>query len=182
MGKMFEQSAVSQQNQITIATWDASLEAAFKSIDTMIELLLFSTRISPALAGYQKGGYADSGRALKWRTVQTWSMVKRKQVAWTVFFNRFFTFWKAMDPELKDVDVTRLIIRWEQGLPFDDEAQTDEIVKLVNAGIMSKLEAIQRAQDLDPDKAQAELDQINAEHVRAVGNEAAAFQPANTGE
>jgi hypothetical protein len=162
-GKVYEKTVTGTDGDISIAQWDARLDSAFDAVDKMIEMILFTTRISPALAGYQKGGMADSGRALKWRSIATFSMVATKRRYWEDFFYSFFDMWKKIDTELSNVDVYALIIKWQDGLPLDETEEVSNVSQAVNSGIMSKLTAIKRTQELDDKQAQEELGQIGLE-------------------
>jgi hypothetical protein len=172
-GKLFEKSGTGTDSDISISQWDARLDSAFEAIDKLIEMVLFSSRISPALAGYVKGGVAESGRALKWRSIATFSMLNSKRRYWEDFFYNFFEMWKKFDEELESVDVEMLLIKWQDGLPLDTSEVVSDTNTAVQGGFMSKLTAIENTQELDPVEAQKELDQINVEAQKSAETSAA---------
>jgi hypothetical protein len=174
-GKMFERLAGDESN-ISITAWDAQLSSAFDAVDKMIELILFTRRISPALAGYTKGGFAESGRALKWRMISTLSMIQRKRRYWDQFFRQFFEFLFAMEPTLKGMSADALKPRWQDGLPLDQTEEMSNVTSAVNAGLMSKKTGIVKTQEVDLDKAQVELDQINLEQQKEADIENTKFR------
>ena len=162
-GKMFEKTSTGNNDEISVTQWDARLDNAYEMIDKLIEMILFTTRISPALAGYTKGGIAESGRALKWRMVSTIAMVNRKRRYWDDFFYAFFEMLKLISPDYAAIDPLKLIVRWKDGLPVDLETITQDITSQVQSKLMSRLKGIETLQELDEEKARLELVQIDEE-------------------
>ena len=174
-GKMFEKSVSAGDSDISIAQWNAQLEAAFQSIDTMIRMIFFSSRISPPISGMDQGGNVESGRALKWRSINTFAMINRKRKYWDEVLKRFFMFEGEMNREYEKFRDANLIITWQDGLPMDETEIVENVVKRVNAGLMSHLEAIKEMNEVDDDMAQKELDQINSEKQQKADIEASKF-------
>jgi hypothetical protein len=162
-GKMIERMGGDTNNDIGITSWEAQLESAFKQIETMIWLVFFTGRISAPIAGLDKGGQVESGRALKWKSINTNSMIARKRKYWNEAFRRFFEIRKAIDSDFKKAEIDDLVIRWQDGLPLDDTEVAEVATQLVTSGIMSEMTAIQRTQEVDKDGATAELSQIRKE-------------------
>jgi hypothetical protein len=169
-------SANGSENSVDFYAWDAKLESSFKSIDTMIRMVLFTSRISSSIAGFtdERSGNIESGRALKWRSVNTTSMIQRKRIYWTFSINSFFDMANKMVSDLQ-VDPSQLHIEWYDGLPMDDEAFVQSITQQVNTKILSKLTAIQKVNEMSQADAQVELDQINEEDRQEQANQAQAF-------
>lgn len=166
-GKMIEKSASdNKNNKVDIVTWDGKLEASFNAIKMWIQLILFTSRISNPIAGFffdNTGGHAESGKALKWRSVNTNSMITGARNIWNETFLDFFTMWFKMDTDFKDAEAKDQRTLWRDGLPLDDEAIVTNVVKEVNAQLKSKLKGIQEINEVDEKTAQEELDRINAE-------------------
>jgi hypothetical protein len=164
-GKMVEKGVGGVDNSVDIITWDASLNAAFEQIKTLIKLVFVTSRISAPIAGIEdlSGGQSESGRALKWRSVNTFSMINRKRKYFNQAIRNFFNILIKFEEELKNVDVSNLVIKWQDGLPLDDTEVVENVVRQVQSGIMSKLTGIQKTQEIDKDRASTELDQINKE-------------------
>jgi len=161
-GKMVEK-APGGDNTVDIVTWDASLDAAFRQIEKMIELVFFTCRISSPIAGLEKGGQVESGRALKWRSINTFSNINKKRKYFNKVFYKMFEIISKLDSEYKNIDIDKLIIEWQDGLPLDSREITDNIIRQVQAGILSKLTAIQKINEVDKKEANDELEQIKKE-------------------
>jgi hypothetical protein len=161
-GKTYEISSLAGGQSIQIAQWDARLDGAFECVDRMIEMVLFTSRISPALAGYQKGGVADSGRALKWRSIPTYSMVNTKRRYWEDFFYSFFDMLNIIESGL-NLPMEDFKVIWYDGLPQDTTEDVQNVTQLVNSGVMSKLTGIKKTQELKNEEANIELGQIELE-------------------
>jgi hypothetical protein len=163
LGKMYEKAAAGENNDISIAAWDAQLESAFKQIETQLFLVFFTSRISSPIAGLDKGGNVESGRALKWKSINTMSMINRKRKYWEEAIKKFFWMLVQLESNWKDVNLDEMTIHWQDGLPMDDSEIAENVVKLVHNGLMSKLKGTQITQELPEDKAQEEQDKINEE-------------------
>ena len=62
-------------------------------IDSIIDVTLLTSRISSPIAGRaDSGGGVESGKAVIWKSVQTWTAVQKRQGYWTSFFKTFFLF------------------------------------------------------------------------------------------
>lgn len=149
-GKWIEKNG--SEESVDIISWDASLSSAFEQLKELFDKLLFSARLSPALFGRDTGGNLESGRALKWRSVDTFSMLNRKR--------------RYLDPGIKALikmlmelegnkfdDKTVIDISWQDGIPNDTEAKAEYYVQLFNAGLCSKRTAIKNIFDLQDDKS-----------------------------
>jgi hypothetical protein len=179
-GKMIEKAASSNTNNaVDILTWDGQLQASFDSIKMMIQLVLFTSRISNPIAGFffdNSGGQVDSGRALKWKSINTNSMITRKRKNWDEAFQTFFTYLFEMDDEFKKTEDFNLRVKWQDGLPLDVDAVVDNVIKQVGAKVLSKKTGIQQINEVSPEKAQTELDQINAELQTETTTRSTAFR------
>lgn len=159
LGKWIEKGPTGTDNTVDVVTWDASLSASFQQIEKMINQIFFTSRISPPIAGLDNGGYAESGRALKWRSINTLSMINRKRKYWNVAFRKFFTFLNALDNDI-DFDVSKLVVKWQDGLPSDTTEKIQNVTSQVSSGLMSKLTGIQETQELGQEAAQDEYNQV----------------------
>lgn len=181
-GKMIEkaQSGGQGTNNVDVVQWDGQLESSFNAIKMLIQLILFSSRISNPIAGFffdNTGGQVESGRALKWRSINTTSMITKKRNTWNEAFNQFFTMWFNMDDQFKDVpDEIDMNVFWKDGLPLDEEAVVENVIKQVRANVLSQQTAIQKINEVDPDEAQKELDTINDELDTSANRTAGTFR------
>jgi hypothetical protein len=197
---MVEKMGGQGDNDVDIVSWDASLENAFKQIDKLIELTLFTSRISTPISGFnmntRQGGQVDSGRALKWKSINTFSMITRKRKYWSEAFQKFFMYMNVMDDDFKlsddfkmdilwkdglpldrqAIDEQVVNILWKDGLPLDRQAIVDQVVKEINAGLKSKLEGIKQVNEVDDDMAKKELAQIDVERQTQANIESSKFK------
>jgi hypothetical protein len=163
-GKWVEKAPGGQaDNSVEFSTWDASLDASFRQIEMMIRQIFFTSRISAPIAGLEQGGAVESGRALKWRSVNTFAAVSRRRIYWGKALKLFFMMLGEMDKGYKAIKDAKITIGWKDGLPLDEQGVIDTAVQAVNAQIMSKLTAIENTQEKSTTEAQEELDQINKE-------------------
>jgi hypothetical protein len=178
-GKMIEKMGGQGQDSVDIMSWDASLKDAFTQIETLIQLILFTSRISNPIAGFfteRTGSQVESGRALKWKSISTFSMIDRKRKYWNEAFRKYFKYLNAMDDNFNLSDDFKLEVLWKDGLPLDREAIVGQVVKEVNAGLKSKLSGIQQINEVTEDTAQKELDTITAEKQTQANIEASKFR------
>jgi len=163
LGKMYEKAPGNADDSVSIANWNAQLESAFKAIETQLFLIFFTSRISAPISGLDKGGNVESGRALKWKSINTMSMINRKRKYWEEAIKKFFWVLVQTDKNWKNVDLDSLTIHWQDGLPMDSKEIAESVTMLVQNGLMSKLRGTEITQELPDDKAQEEQDQINSE-------------------
>jgi hypothetical protein len=182
-GKMVEKAGGgSGDNSVDIISWDASLESAFKMVDTIIDTTLFTSRISPAIAGraIEGNGGEESGRAIIWKSVQTWTAVKKRQGYWSSFFKTFFKYLGKMDDRfefLTDDVIKEFSIQWNTNLPMDETADTDNLSKQVTSGLKSQKKAIVELQDVTEDEAVSEQEQIKTEQEQEAAIQASSSTP-----
>lgn len=177
-GKLIEKGGGgTQENSVDVVQWDASLSAAFEQVKQLVKMLFFTLRISAPIAGIDdSGGNVESGRALKWKSISTFAMVRRKRVYMEKMFHSLFTFLGLLSPEFAGIDVGALTYRWQDGLPLDSEAEADTAVKLVDSGLMSHKTGIVKVQEVDDNAAQQELEQIGLEKGTAADLDARRFR------
>jgi len=162
-GKMIQKSSYEGDNEIGITSWDPQLEGAFKQIETMIEMVFFTSRISAPIAGIDKGGQVESGRALRWKSINTFSMINRKRNYWEEDIKWYFETLGKMGAFEGVIEQKDIIIYWQDGLPMDSQEIIDNVIRQVNAGLMSKVSAIAEINETDDKTASQELEQVNSE-------------------
>jgi hypothetical protein len=156
------------ENSVELVTWDGQLTAAFEAVKSMMKQLLFTCRLSPAIMGLEveTGGTSESGRSLKWRSVNTLIALGKKRLYWNHSFRQFFSMLADMDPKYASFKDKDLKIDWQDGLPIDITERTQVIVQQVNAGIKSKETAIRELNEVSKEMAQEEIEKINAEQTQ----------------
>jgi hypothetical protein len=168
-GKVVEKSIASSNtdNSVEFGTWDASMAAQFQQIEWLIRLAYGTSRIAGPLTPFPdfNGGNAESGRALKHRSVTTVAMIERKRVYQEQAIKKFFELAKMLDKDLKNINTENLMIEWSDGLPTDEQELTELTLSKVRDGIVSKLDANQRLEGNTLEQAQAEMDQVKKEQT-----------------
>ncbi len=168
-GKWFQKGMSGNQadNEVSVVTWDASLTASFEQIKLMVRQILFTTRISSPIAGFEEGATVESGTALKWRSINTFSSLGRRRIYWEQAIKKFLLYYSQMTEGATDLTeaLDTVKIEWQDSLPMDDDSATDNVVKKVNAKVQSRLKAIMNLNEADRKNAQEELDQIDTEAV-----------------
>jgi hypothetical protein len=147
-------------NKPEYITWDASLESAFKEIDKIIEFLFLFSETSPSVFGLDKGGQAESGRALKFKLIRTLAKISRKKN----YYDEALTWAIVTAQKLKGISkpVEPQII-WQDGIPQDtyEAAQIEEIrLRAGNTSLESSIRRLDGGSDAD---ITAELDKIEKE-------------------
>jgi len=147
-------------------TWDANLDAAFKEIDQMVEFLFLFSETSPSVFGLDKGGTAESGRALKFKLLRTLAKISRKKnyydeaLKWAIKTAlQLKGFKKAEEPQ----------IIWADGIPQDtmEAAQIEEIrLRSKNTSLESSIRRLDGGTDED---ITAEVEKINKENEASMG-------------
>ena len=113
-------------------TWDAQLEAAFKQIDRILEVAMMMSETSPDVFGLNKGGLAESGRALKFRLIRTLAKINRKKLYFDQALRNVFyaaQYLEAVHAGGPDPETIDYRIDWRDGLPEDEleQAQVEQI-------------------------------------------------------
>lgn len=102
--------------EIKYITWDAQLEANFKQIDNLLNMLYILSETGAALLSGTESG-AQSGTALRLRMMSPLAKVNRIRL-------RFDPAIKELFSECLEIDSEQIIIKWRDGLPIEDEMET----------------------------------------------------------
>jgi len=167
-GKMIEKAPTgTAENNVELVTWDGQLSAAFEAVKSMMKQLLFTCRLSPAIMGLEveSGGTSESGRSLKWRSVNTLIALGKKRLYWNDAFRKFFQMLSDMDVTYAALKDKELKINWQDGLPIDITERTQVIVQQVNAGLKSKETAIRELNEIGQEAALEEIEKINQDQT-----------------
>ncbi len=142
--------------------WDAQLEAAFKQIEKLLEILFLTSETSPDVFGLGKNGAAESGRALKFRLLRTLAKVNRKKLYFDQALKNVLYAAQVLDTVHGAGRYRPAIprIEWADGLPQDSlEAAQVEQTRLA-AGNTSLESSVRRMDGLDGKALQEEMDRI----------------------
>jgi hypothetical protein len=178
-GKIIEKANTgSNDNDVSLVTWDGQLTSAFEAIKSMMKQLFFTSRLSAPIVGMEtEGGGVESGTALKWRSVNTLTALGKRHLYWSTAIKKFFWMLGEMSPTYSVFKGKKVQVIWQDGLPIDITERTNVLVQQVNAMIKSKETAIKELNEIDTEQAQEELEKINTEQKQESENQAAGMQP-----
>lgn len=145
--------------------WDAQLEAAFKQIDKLLDLLMMMSEVSPAAFGMDKNGVAESGRALKFRLLRTLAKVNRKKLYFDQGLKNILYAAQVLDVTHGKGGYEPKIprIEWADGLPDDDMEQAQIEQTRTAAGNTSLESSVRRLDNLSGEALQDEVKRIRSE-------------------
>jgi len=131
--------------------WDAKLESAFLEIDKIVDFMFLIGDISPAILGIDKGGQAESGRALKFKLLRTIAKKHRKQLYYdTRIKDLLYTaqeFASANKLEVKGVKSKSpepVTIEWQDGIINDAIEQLEVEERRLDNDLTSPIDSIMR--------------------------------------
>lgn len=158
--------------------WNASLESNFKHIEKMVEFLYMFSETSPSAFGMDKGGVAESGRALKLRLMRTIAKVGRKRLYYDNALKQVVHTAQLLaqahnvgvynkktdkyDIKVKTAEIPSLI--WADGLPQDNVEAVEIEEKRLGMGNTTVADSIQRLEGIDKDKAEDKAKDIKDEN------------------
>lgn len=152
--------------------WDASLENAFKEVESLIDLTLMTSETSPEAFGMGKdGGRAESGRALKYKLLRILAKAARKKLYYdSKIKEMLFVAQELARVHGLSVGDTKLTkppaqveLVWNDGIPVDQTEQVDVESKKIDAGIQSQRDAIMAIEGIDEQAAEEKLKRIEKE-------------------
>lgn len=160
-----------EQGKPEYIVWDAKLDSAFSEIDRLIDITCMISETSPVIAGIDKGGAIDSGRALKFKMLRTLAKAQRKQLYYTDGLTEVYyvaqLMAKAHKIKVDGIALTKDPVKpeiiWQDGLPAD---RTEDIANegaRLDQGTTTKIAAIMRLDDVDEDIAKAMAKEIDDE-------------------
>lgn len=162
--------------EVKYLTWDGQLEANFKMIEKLVNILYTISEMGPAIMGDAevKSGQASSGTALRLRMISPLAKVNRIRMRFDPALKKAIKLCSQLGGE-KIVDLSKMPINitWRDGLPEDPKEQSDIIAaRTGNKPTMSQFRAIQAMDNLSDEDTQAELDRIDEEESKTnpVGN------------
>lgn len=160
-------------NKPEYVTWNANLDAAEKQVDRLVEFLFMFSEIAPAAFGLDKGGVAESGRALKFKLLATIRKRNRKKRYYDqaikdmlVTAMELAKFHKVPMGGIIPTEVERPTIAWGSGLIPDETEEIDNAVKRVDSGLSSRADEIAKLDEMTPDEAQKKVTEIDKENAQ----------------
>lgn len=164
---------------VEYVVWDGQLDAAFKQVEKLIELLAVISEMGTAVFGNAENtGVAASGTALRLRYVSLLAKIKRVSLRYTPALVQAL----KLCSELGGTPLTKAAINvvWQDGLP-NDEKERAEIAKVRTGDkpTMSQHEAIMYLDGKSNKQADQSYEQILEEEAAAAPAPAAGSFPDN---
>lgn len=157
-------------NKPEYVVWNANLDSAMTEIDKLVEFLFMFSEIAPATMGADKGGQAESGRALKFKLLATIRKRNRKKRYYDqaikdmlITAAELSKFHKVAINDIIPTNIERPVIDWGSGLIPDETEEIENAVKRVDAGLSSRADEIARLDEITPDEAQKKVKEIDKE-------------------
>jgi len=154
-------------------TWDGQLEANFKFIDKLINILYTVSEMGSAVFGdltgsKASGGNVMSGNALKKLMISPLAKVRRIAMRFETALKKSIVLCSQLGGEgIVDLSNTNISIYWNDGLPIDTKEQADEMaIRTGNKPTISRITAIKQMNNLSDKDAQIELDRIDEDEAK----------------
>lgn len=151
----------------TYITWDGKLDASFKEMDKITDMLYAVTDLSPAAIGDFSRGVTPTGSAQFRRLlVRPLARTNRIRLRFDNPVKRAIRAASMLDVNGRIANATVVALRqigWQDGLPSDprEEAVIEQTRK--NSGLTSKRSSIMRLDRCTQAEAEAELEQMSKE-------------------
>ena len=147
-------------------TWNAQLEANFKQVEKLINILAVISEMGSAIFDFDnKLGTAASGTALKRMLISPLAKTKRIRNSVDIALKKAIKLCSQLGGEnIVDLSKEKINIFWQDGLPNDDLEEANIMnIRTGGKATISQYSAIKRLDNLTDEDAQSELDAIQVE-------------------
>ena len=148
---------------VEYVTWEAQLEANFKQIEKLINILAVISEMGSAIFDTeQKTGNAASGTALRRMMISPLAKVNRSRMRFDSAIKKAIKLASQLGGEnIIDLSKEKINIFWNDGLPDDPKEQAEIMgIRTGNKSTLSQFSAIQRLDSLSDKDTQKELEAI----------------------
>jgi len=160
-GKFF--GRLPDEAKIEYITWDGNLEASFREIDTIMDLVYLLSETSPAAFALFKQAQAESGSALK--RLMMAPLLKVADMRNSLDEALMAAIYAAA--ALDGVTITTVEVEWKDGLPQDRAEDATIETAMFGAKLRSKEAAIRAVYGLEGDALKDELKAIDGDQPKA---------------
>lgn len=151
--------------------WDANMDASFKQIDKLVEMLFMFSEISPATTGMDKDGQMESGRALKLKLLATIRKRNRKRQYYDQAIKDMMqtaaelslALGVKVGDQLAPEDNERPKLKWPDGVVNDEVEQVEQVGQRIEQGTMSQADGIAFLDGMTKEEAEAKAEEIRKE-------------------
>jgi Phage portal protein, SPP1 Gp6-like len=150
-------------------TWNGQLDAAFKELEKLVDLLFINAELPPVALGKDNSGTSGaSGLSIKWRMNSLLAKINRKRQYYDKALKQMLLIAQllehAQSDKKPDYEVVTPIIKFKDGLP-DDEMEQATIAQIRTGGkpVQSQLSAIMEIHGYTEEQARIELERIREE-------------------
>ena len=162
MGNYFPRDT-NEDPSVKYITWDAQLEANFKIIEKLINILSTVSEMGSAIFdNEQKSGQIASGTALRRMMISPLAKVNRVRMRFDSALKKAIKLCSQLGGEgIVDLSNECINIFWQDGLPSDPVEEANVMaIRTGNKATLSQYSAIQRLDKLSDEDAAKELEAI----------------------
>jgi hypothetical protein len=145
----------------------ADFSARLAQIERLQKLIMQISETNSSALGLEDTGIPESGRALRMRMMGPLAKIKRKMQFWhyalveAMYAARVLEYQNGITPEPE-----RPSIIWPDGLPEDEREQVEMAVMMKNGGLISLRSAIAKAQQLEGESLDSEIEAIEEDRQK----------------
>lgn len=157
-----------EDGPVEYITWDAQLDANFKQIEKLINILSVVSEMGSALFdNEQKQGQIASGTALRRMMISPLAKVNRVRMRFDSSLKKAIKLCSQLGGEgVVDLSKEKINIFWNDGLPGDPVEEANVMaIRTGNKATLSQYSAIQRLDSLNDEDTQKELEAIKQDEV-----------------
>jgi hypothetical protein len=154
------------ENDWGYITWDASLDAAFKHREAVIDAMFVASETSPVLAGVSRGAVPESARAMRLQASTSIAKAQRKATLRRPLLRRVLMIAQQLEQTIAGnrYNVGDVSVEPRDGLPVDESELSQTIATLASADAIS----IERRVELQiSDKAASAQEIARIKEMRA---------------
>lgn len=167
MGNYFPRDT-NEDPELRYVTWDAQLEANFKVIEKLINILATISEMGSAIFDNEiKTGQIASGTALRRMMISPLAKVNRVRMRFDSSLKKAIKLCSQIDGEgIIDLSNEKINIFWQDGLPGDPVEEANVMaIRTGNKATLSQYSAIQRLDKLNDEDTAKEIEAIKQDEV-----------------
>ena len=167
MGNYFPRDS-NEDPSVSYITWDAQLEANFKIIEKLINMLAVVSEMGSAIFDNEMNtGQIASGTALRRMMISPLAKTNRVRMRFDAAIKKAIKLCSQLGGEgIVDLSKEKINIFWNDGLPGDPKEEAEVMaIRTGNKSTLSQYSAIQRLDGLSDEDTQLELDAIKQDEV-----------------